>query len=76
MLFGVREGDARRFEATDLPELLVEGLDALSAAAMLAGRANAPAPAVRERLLIEAAGNPLALLELPEALSALSWPER
>ena len=69
MLFGVREGDARRFEATGLPELVVEGLDARSAAAMLAGRVSAPAPAVHERLLIEAAGNPLALLELPEALT-------
>jgi DNA-binding CsgD family transcriptional regulator len=70
MLFGVREGDARRFEATDLPELLVQGLDAGSAAAVLATRAGEPAPAVRERLLVEAAGNPLALLELPEGLSA------
>jgi DNA-binding CsgD family transcriptional regulator len=70
MLFGVREGDARRFDATDLPELFVEGLDALSATAMLASRGSEPAPAVRERLLLEAAGNPLALLELPAALSA------
>ena len=69
MLFGVREGDARRFEAADLPELVLEGLDGRSAAAMLASRPREPAPAVRERLLAEAAGNPLALLELPEALS-------
>ena len=70
MLFGVRVGDARTFEAADLPELVLEGLDAPFAAAMLAGRTPAPAPAVHERLLVEAAGNPLALLELPEALSA------
>jgi hypothetical protein len=37
---------------------------------MLASRAGEPAPAVRERLLAEAGGNPLALLELPEGLSA------
>ena len=70
MLFGVREGDTQKFEASDLPELVVEGLDSCSAAAVLAGRASGPAPAVRERLLVEAAGNPLALLELPEGLSA------
>ena len=72
MLFGVREGDAQRFEATDLPEMVIEGLDGRSATAMLASRADELAPAVRERLLAEAAGNPLALLELPEALSRRS----
>jgi DNA-binding CsgD family transcriptional regulator len=70
MLFGAREGDARKFEATDLPELRVEGLDDRSAGAMLGNRAGESASAVRQRLLVEAAGNPLALLELPAALSA------
>jgi DNA-binding CsgD family transcriptional regulator len=70
LLFGVREGDPRKFEATDLPALMVEGLDGRSAAAILGSRAGELAPAVLQRLLVEATGNPLALLELPAALSA------
>ena len=31
MLFGAREGDAQRFEVTDLPEMVIEGLDGRSA---------------------------------------------
>ena len=71
MLFGAREGEARRFDARGLPELLLTGLDDASAAAVLAGQASAAAPAVRERLLAEAHGNPLALIELPTALTDL-----
>jgi DNA-binding CsgD family transcriptional regulator len=71
ILFGVREGEIRQFEAAGVPELELTGLSQLSAAAVLAaGRASSPAPAVRDRLLAEADGNPLALLELPEGLSA------
>ena len=64
----------QRFEATDLPELVLDGLDAGSAAAVLATGPSEVSPAVRERLLAEAAGNPLALLELPGALRASNWP--
>ena len=71
ILFGVREGEIRQFEAAGVPELELTGLSQPSAAAVLAaGRASSPAPAVRDRLLAEADGNPLALLELPEGLSA------
>ncbi len=56
MLFGAREGEVRRFEAADLPELVVDGLDARSAAAVLASRGRDAAPAVRDRLLAEAGG--------------------
>ncbi len=69
MLFGAREGEQRRFEGPGLERLMVGGLDRESAGRLLgrcAPRAVAP---VRERLLAEAAGNPLALLELPAALS-------
>ena len=69
ILFGAREGEARRFEAAAVPELELSGLSQASAAAVLAARALGPAPAVRERLLAEANGNPLALIELPEGLS-------
>ncbi len=71
ILFAAREGETRQFEAARVPELELAGLSRASAAAVLAaGRARSPAPAVRDRLLAEADGNPLALLELPEGLSA------
>ncbi|KOV51144.1 hypothetical protein ADL00_42320 [Streptomyces sp. AS58] len=47
----------------------VEPLDAAAAAALLDSRSPGLAPAVRRRMLDEAAGNPLALLELPAHLS-------
>ncbi|GIK77702.1 MAG: AAA family ATPase [Thermoleophilia bacterium] len=69
ILFAARDGEPRRFEAAGLPELVVTGLDDESAAALLADRATEAAAAIRARLLAEAEGNPLALLELPAALS-------
>lgn len=68
ILFGARESE-ERFEAAGLPELILSGLEPRSAAAVLQARAAGAVPSVRERLLAEAAGNPLALLELPGALS-------
>ncbi|WP_345430338.1 helix-turn-helix transcriptional regulator [Actinoallomurus vinaceus] len=53
----------------DLPELEVPPLDDAGAAALLAARFPALTPRVRQRLLAEAQGNPLALLELPVALA-------
>jgi DNA-binding CsgD family transcriptional regulator/tetratricopeptide (TPR) repeat protein len=70
MLFAAREGAARVFAAPGLPELAVEGLAAEAAAQLLAASAPAATDPVREWLLGEAAGNPLALLELPRGLSA------
>jgi DNA-binding CsgD family transcriptional regulator len=69
MLFGAREGEEQRFEAAALQELRVQPLDLKSAGLLAARSGGQVAPAVRERLLAEAAGNPLALLELPSALS-------
>ena len=69
ILFGAREGEMHRFEAAGVTELVLTGLDPSSAAAVLAAGARNTVPAVRERLLAEAYGNPLALLELPESLS-------
>jgi len=69
ILFGAREGEPQRFEAPALNELAVTGLDDAAATALLADRAGEAAPALRARLLAEARGNPLALLELPAALS-------
>jgi hypothetical protein len=69
ILFGAREGEQRRFEATGLADLNLSGLEPRSAAAVLEARVSGAVPAVQQRLLTEAAGNPLALLELPGALS-------
>ncbi|SBT54985.1 ATP-binding protein [Micromonospora narathiwatensis] len=63
MIFTAREG----FPAVGLPELRLSGLDGAAAAALLP--ADLP-PQVRERLIEESDGNPLALIELPAALSA------
>ena len=69
MLFGAREGELRRFEAAGVPDCALTGLDSPSAAAVLAAGGCGAAGEVRERLLAEAGGNPLALLELPRGLS-------
>jgi DNA-binding CsgD family transcriptional regulator len=68
LVVAARDGDARRFEAPGLPELVLGGLAAADAAALLDGAASLPA-AVRDRLVDATGGNPLALLELPAALS-------
>jgi hypothetical protein len=56
------------FDRAGLPELQLERLDDVAAAALLDARAPDLLPAVRERVLAEAAGNPLALVELPIAM--------
>src|SRR6516165_6434120 len=69
ILFAAREGEEARFEAAGLPELGLAGLADQPAAEVLASRARRAAPGVQDRLLTEAAGNPLALLELAGGLS-------
>jgi hypothetical protein len=69
ILFGAREGEASRFEGAGLPELTLDGLGQEPAAAILAASTPQAAPGVRDRLLAEAEGNPLALLELAGGLS-------
>ena len=66
VLIGAREGDARHFEAPGLPELRLAGLRGAEAAALLDGALPA---VVREELVGVTGGNPLALLELPAALT-------
>jgi DNA-binding CsgD family transcriptional regulator len=70
ILFAARDDEARRFEAAGLPELVLAGVDERSAAQILNTGTHKAAPGVRARLLAEAAGNPLALLELPAGLTA------
>jgi DNA-binding CsgD family transcriptional regulator len=70
MLFAAREGEIRRFEAPGLPELHVGGLDQATAAALVDRNVGvALSSEVRDRLVAETGGNPLALLELSPALS-------
>jgi hypothetical protein len=55
-------------ELAGLPELVVEGLDEADARALLDAVLTGPLDArVRDRIVAEARGNPLALLELPRA---------
>jgi DNA-binding CsgD family transcriptional regulator len=68
LLAAVRDGLASPFDDAGLPELRLAGLDAHAAAELLDARSPGLAPALRDRLLAEAAGNPLALTELPKAV--------
>ncbi|MEV7801581.1 AAA family ATPase [Microbispora sp. NPDC088329] len=61
MVFAARDG----FDPSGLPEHRLPGIDADSAAALLAHAAPGLAPGTRDRLIGESCGNPLALLELP-----------
>ena len=69
IIFGGREGEDRRFEGPGLEELALSALDRKCALALLGRSSPGAADQVRERLLAEAGGNPLALLELSAALS-------
>jgi DNA-binding CsgD family transcriptional regulator len=63
LLAAVRDGFPTSF-GVDLPELRLERLDEVAAAAVLDARATGLRPETRRQLLEEAAGNPLALVEL------------
>nr|WP_202488840.1 helix-turn-helix transcriptional regulator [Streptomyces sp. SID5473] len=67
LIFAVRDPAARP-ELRGLPRLVLAGLDEADARSLLLARIRAPLDTrVRERILAEARGNPLALLELPGA---------
>lgn len=69
IVFGAREGEVRRFDAPGVASLTLGPLDDVSAETLLPERGQAATPAVRHRLLAEAHGNPLALIELPVGLT-------
>jgi DNA-binding CsgD family transcriptional regulator/tetratricopeptide (TPR) repeat protein len=69
LLFAAREGDAQHFEASGLPALGLAGLPDADAGALLEAQDDLPA-GVREQLVRASGGNPLALRELPRALTA------
>ncbi len=71
LLFAAREGDLRRFDSGELPDLLLGGLDVASATRLLAEQTGEPVSAdVLDRLMAQTGGNPLALVELPRAMTA------
>jgi len=72
LVLAIREGIDDPFAAAGLPELVIGPLDDASAGALLDMHAPGLSPALRDQLLRAAAGNPLALVELPVALG----PER
>ncbi|MEU3464713.1 AAA family ATPase [Streptomyces sp. NPDC006733] len=67
LLAAAREGFHSWLDDAELPELTLSPLDAAAADALLRVHAPDLEPALRTRLLTEAAGNPLALTELPRA---------
>jgi DNA-binding CsgD family transcriptional regulator len=68
VLFALRNGAASTLDGAGLPELRLGGLDEEAAGALVDASAADLTPGLRRRVLEIAAGNPLALLELPDAL--------
>jgi DNA-binding CsgD family transcriptional regulator len=75
MILSSRNGTDDPFEAAAIPELAIGALDPASSAALLDRVAPRLRDEVRGALLADAAGNPLALVELPAARRAADlWP--
>ncbi|WP_188193559.1 helix-turn-helix transcriptional regulator [Nonomuraea sp. SYSU D8015] len=68
LLFAARDDD-RTFHAAGIEEMRLGRLDDAAAARMLATHAGDLPPQARDRVLREAQGNPLALVELPTMLA-------
>ncbi len=68
VLFALRNGAVSTLDGAGLPELRVGGLDDAAASKLVDASAGNLTPGLRRRVLEIAAGNPLALLELPDAL--------
>ena len=71
LLFAVRDGVTSPFDDAGLPELPVAGLDQEASNALLDLSPTTLPADVRLRILDEAEGNPLALIELPVAAAKL-----
>ncbi|MFL5953793.1 MAG: AAA family ATPase [Gaiellaceae bacterium] len=68
MLAAIRDGHETPFDDSGSPELRLPALDTTAAAALLDARTPGLEAAPRQRVLAEAGGNPLALVELPAGL--------
>ena len=71
LLFAVRDGVACDLDDAGLAALVVAGLDDHASRGLLESRGVALSEVLKERILLEAAGNPLALIELPVAAANL-----
>ena len=71
LLAAAREGYPTVFSAGELPELRLQPLDPESAIRLLEDRGDRLSAGERTRILREAAGNPLALVELPSIAGRL-----
>ncbi|HUG85866.1 MAG TPA: ATP-binding protein, partial [Euzebya sp.] len=69
MLFAARDGGLQIFDAAGLPELCLGGLDHQAAGNLLQDLRPDVNSQVRDRLVIQSGGNPLALAELSTLLS-------
>ncbi|MGZ4615768.1 MAG: AAA family ATPase, partial [Actinomycetes bacterium] len=71
LLFAARDGDVRRFDVDDLPQIVLLELDAADAGALLTATTGIAVPGeVLDRLVQGTGGNPLAIVELGAALSS------
>jgi DNA-binding CsgD family transcriptional regulator len=77
LLASVRAGSTLLADNPSMEWVPVAGLDESSASALVDARAPDLTPALRERVLREAGGNPLALLEFPVAMRSgrFGWTE-
>jgi DNA-binding CsgD family transcriptional regulator len=70
LLFAARDGEARTFDAPDLPAVVLGGVSGEDAAALLGQQVGVVAdPAVVDQLVDATGGNPLALVELAGVLT-------
>jgi DNA-binding CsgD family transcriptional regulator len=67
VLLAVRDGVASVIDEFDIPELRIDGLDEATSRALLAQTSPGLSSDLSARIMDEAAGNPLALIELPAA---------
>jgi DNA-binding CsgD family transcriptional regulator/tetratricopeptide (TPR) repeat protein len=68
LLVANRDGADSFFDEARLPEMVLGGLDEVAAGLLLDAHGPSLARPVRKRLLAQASGNPLALIELPVVL--------
>jgi DNA-binding NarL/FixJ family response regulator/tetratricopeptide (TPR) repeat protein len=76
MWFAVRAGVTSDIDEAGLEEFELGGLGTDASARLLDARASGLAPDLKQRILDEAVGNPLALIELPVAATNLAFDAR
>jgi len=72
MWLAVRAGVSSDVDRAELPEFDLHGLNEEASARLLEAQGSGLSPELRRRILDEAVGNPLALIELPLAAEGLS----